>query len=70
MLRNKEVVCTVNGTREIFIENYGSLGDFTDGKIILHCFRCDLVIEGKGLVIEYFTDMDMKITGCIQSIRF
>lgn len=56
--------------QEYSIENYGSLGDFSDKKIVLNCYKCKMIIEGEGLLIEYFTDVDMKITGHIHSIHF
>lgn len=62
-------VCTLEGNRELHIENYGSLGDYCDTKIVLQCKRCKLIIEGTHLNIEYFTDVDMKIKGCIHSIK-
>lgn len=71
MLEKKQsFVCSINGTKEVSIENYGSLGDFSDKKIILHCNKCKMVIEGENLLIEYFTDVDMKITGRIHAIHF
>lgn len=66
----KAFVCTMSGTRELNIENYGSLGDYNEEKIILHCYKCKMVIEGEKLLIEYFTDIDMRITGKIHSIHF
>ncbi len=39
-------------------------------KIVLNCYKCKMIIEGEGLLIEYFTDVDMKITGHIHSIHF
>lgn len=68
--RKQSFVCLVNGTKEVNIENYGSLGDFSDKKIVLHCYRCKMVIEGENLLIEYFTDVDMKISGNIHAIHF
>ena len=68
--RKSPFVCSVNGAKEISIENYGSLGDFSDKKIVLNCYKCKMIIEGEGLLIEYFTDVDMKITGHIHSIHF
>ena len=71
MLNTKQTfVCSINGTKEVSVENYGSLGDLSDKKIVLNCYKCKIVIEGEGLLIEYFTDVDMKITGHIHSIHF
>lgn len=66
----KAFVCTMNGTRELQVENYGSLGDYSEKKIVLHCYKSKLIIEGEGLLIEYFTDIDMRITGRIHAIYF
>lgn len=63
-------VCTMQGTGEINIENYGTLGDYSEEKIVLHGYRCKMTIEGERLLIDYFTDIDMKITGKIRSIHF
>lgn len=68
--RKQSFVCSVNGTKEISIENYGSLGDFSDKRIVLNCYKCKMIIEGENLLIEYFTDVDMKITGRIHAIYF
>lgn len=68
--RKQSFVCSVNGTKEISIENYGSLGDFSEKRIVLNCYKCKMVIEGENLLIEYFTDVDMKITGRIHAIYF
>ena len=43
----KAFVCTMNGRGEMQIENYGSLGDYDEGKIILHCHKCTMTIEGE-----------------------
>ncbi|MCD8019353.1 MAG: YabP/YqfC family sporulation protein [Clostridiales bacterium] len=67
---HRSFVCTMNGTRELNIENYGSLGDYSEEKIVLHCDKCQMVIEGEKLLIAYFTDIDMRITGRIRSIHF
>ena len=66
----KAFVCTMNGRGEMQIENYGSLGDYDEGKIILHCHKCTMTIEGEKLQIAYFTDIDMRITGKIRSVHF
>ena len=68
--RRRAFVCTMNGTGELNIENYGSLGDYNEEKIVLHCYKCKMVIEGERLLIEYFKDIDMRITGNIHSIHF
>ena len=63
-------MCTIHGTGEINVENYGTLGDYSEEKIVLNGYRCKMTIEGEKLLIDYFTDVDMKITGKIRSIHF
>ncbi len=63
-------LCTLQGTGEINIENYGSLGDYSDKKIILNGYKQQMIIEGEKLLIEYFTDVDMHITGRIRAVHF
>ena len=46
--RKSPFVCSVNGAKEISIENYGSLGDFSDKKIVLNCYKCKIIIEEIG----------------------
>ena len=67
--RSRAFVCTMNGPYEVNIENYGSLGDYNEKRIVLHAWKCTIVIEGERLLIDYFTDIDMKITGRIRSIH-
>ena len=67
--RNRAFVCTMNGPHEVYIENYGSLGDYSEKKVVLHACKSILTIEGEGLLIDYFTDIDMKITGRIRAIH-
>lgn len=68
--KRQAFICTMNGTKELYIENYGSLGDYSEERIVLNCYQCKMVIEGEKLLIEYFTDIDMRITGRIRSIYF
>lgn len=62
-------ICMLQGTRELQIENYGSLGSFTEEKIILLWKKGKITIEGEHLLIDYYTDIDMKITGRIRKIE-
>ena len=68
--RNQAFVCTMNGPYELNIENFGSLGDYSEKRIVLHPWKSTITIEGERLLIEYFSDIDMKITGRIRSLDF
>ncbi|MDO5147214.1 MAG: YabP/YqfC family sporulation protein [Eubacteriales bacterium] len=66
----KSFVCTMCGQRELDIENYGTLGNYDERCVVLHGHKATMIIEGEGLLVEYFTDVDMRVTGYIHSIRF
>jgi len=67
--RERSFVCTMHGPFELFIENYGSLGDYDEEHIVLQAWKSTLIIEGERLFIEYFTDIDMKVTGRIRRLQ-
>lgn len=64
------VIVTATGNQEIYIENYKGLLEYSDDKIKLQTKNCNLTICGKNLVISYYTNDEMKITGCIGCIRY
>ena len=67
--RNQAFFCTINGPYEMNIENYGSLLDYSSRKVVLHAARSILTVDGEDLLIDYFTDIDMKISGKIFSVH-
>ena len=60
----------LTGNREAWIENYRGLLEYTDQCIRLQGKHGQLQIEGKSLCIAYYTNEDMKICGCFDSIKF
>ncbi len=64
------VIVTATGDREVYVENYKGIMEYLDDKIKLQTKTCYLTITGKNLVISYYTNDEMKITGIIQSIRY
>lgn len=63
-------ILTITGTREIWMENYKGILEYTTTQILLQAKTCQISIEGKGLSIDYYTNEDMKISGCINAIRY
>lgn len=61
---------TITGNREIWMENYKGILEYTTTRILLQAKTCQICIEGKGLSIDYYTNEDMKISGCISDIRY
>ena len=58
------------GDRDVYIENYLSILEYTDKGIKLRVSGGNLVITGRKLNILYFNDTDMQIRGCIEGVSF
>lgn len=61
---------TLTGNREAWIENYRGLLEYTESHILLQGRACQVCIEGARLSIDYYTNEDMKISGCISCVRY
>ncbi len=65
-----EMRITLTGNREVWIENYRGLLEYTNQSIILQAKNCKVQFEGKALNIDYYTNEDMKLTGRISNIKY
>ena len=63
-------IVTLTGNREAWIENYKGIIEYSDTFVLLQGKTCQICIAGKGLSIDYYTNEDMKISGCIQCVRY
>lgn len=61
---------TMTGNREAWIENYRGILEYTGQMILLQGKICQVCFEGTGLSIDYYTNEDMKISGCISCVRY
>lgn len=61
---------TLTGNREAWIENYRGILEYTESLILLQGKTCQVCFEGTRLSIDYYTNEDMKISGCIGCIRY
>lgn len=61
---------TLTGNTEAWVENYRGLLEYTEETILLQGRNCQACFEGRGLSIDYYTNEDMKISGCIQNVRY
>lgn len=61
---------TMTGNREAWIENYRGILEYTEGVILLQAKTCQVSFEGTGLSIDYYTNEDMKISGCITCVKY
>lgn len=65
-----EIRVTITGNREIWIENYKGLLEYSNTSIVLQAKNCKVQLEGKSLTIDYYTNEDMKVTGRIQCVKY
>lgn len=61
---------TLTGNREAWIENYRGILEYTENVILLQAKTCQVSFEGSRLSIDYYTNEDMKISGCISCVRY
>lgn len=64
------VILTVTGRTEALIENYKGIIEYTCEKIRLQTKNCQVEIRGKRLLIQYYTNDEMKLTGLIHEIIY
>lgn len=64
------VILSITGQSEAYVENYRSIIEFSNEKIKLQTKTCQVEINGRNLQIEYYTNDEMKIVGCIDCIRY
>ena len=63
-------ILTVTGQMELCLENYRGILEYTEKLILLQGKTCQVCFEGARLSIDYYTNEDMKISGCISCIRY
>ncbi len=63
-------VLTVIGQRELYLENYRNIIEYTGDEIRIQTKTGRIHIEGKSLNINYYTEDAMKITGTIYQINY
>lgn len=64
------VIVTITGKCEAYVENYVSLIEYTQERILLQTRECRVEICGSCLFIAYFTTSEMKITGNILGVNY
>ena len=61
---------TLTGNSEAWIENYRGILEYTGTTIKKKKKTCQVCFEGSRLSIDYYTNEDMKISGCITCVRY
>jgi sporulation protein YqfC len=64
------MILTVTGNREVFVENYKGIIDYSCKEIRLQAKHQQVLFQGADLCIEYYTNEDMKISGIIKQISY
>ena len=64
------VLFSVTGQNELLIENYRGILEYKDEHIRIQAKDCRILIVGKQLKIEYYTNEEMKIKGFIEQILY
>lgn len=61
---------SVTGQKEVLIENYKGILEYEDTFIRIQTRDCRIKISGMRLMIAYYTNEEMKITGYIEAIQY
>ena len=69
-LTRGDILISITGMREVFIENYKGIVEYTDTYILLASKNGQVAFSGKHLTITYYTNDEMKIEGTFDSIKF
>ena len=65
-----EAIVTVTGRKELLIENYKGILNYEDSFIKIQAKSCRIVITGRQLSIDYYTNEEMKISGFFEAIQY
>lgn len=63
-------IVTISGKNEIYVENYKGIIEYGQNCIRLQTKVCRITFTGKRLDIVYYTNVDMKITGELESVSY
>lgn len=63
-------ILTIVGNQEIAVTNYRGIQEYTDTLIRIQTKIGQIRLVGHRLSIEYYTNDEMKISGCIHRIEY
>lgn len=66
----KEVLCQIIGQKELVVENYKRLLLFLQDEIKIQCASYILDIKGEKLIISYYNNESIVVSGIIHEILF
>lgn len=63
-------VITLLGSQKLCIENFQTILEYRDERILVRVHQQKLLISGKNLEITYYTSDEMRICGEIHSVSY
>lgn len=66
----QESVITLMGAREILVENYRGILEYTEDHLLILTRQCKIRIQGENLEVLYYTSEEMKVSGRILDITY
>lgn len=63
-------IVTITGQNEAYIENYRGILEYSKESILIQTKTCLINISGECLVIDYYTNEEMKIKGIICQVSY
>ena len=63
-------ILTATGRKEVLIENYKGILNYEDSFIKIQAKNCRVMITGRKLSVDYYTNEEMKITGFFERIEY
>lgn len=63
-------IVTITGKNELYVENYKGIIEYGQNCIRIQTKGCRITFAGKNLEIVYYTNVDMKITGELESVCY
>ena len=63
-------IVTITGKGEIYVENYKGIIEYGKQCIRIQTKVCRITFQGENLEIVYYTNVDMKIVGELESVSY
>lgn len=66
----QESVITLTGEKEVLLENYRGILEYTENHVLVLTRHCKIRIQGEELEVLYYTNDEMKVSGRITGISY
>lgn len=66
----QESIITLTGEKEILLENYRGILEYTQNHLLVLTRHCRIRIQGEHLEVLYYTNDEMKVSGQITGIFY